>query len=935
MLGELQVQLEAHFKALAEARRPAAYPVYAIEHGLSPDAIRSASSAAGSDHVTLGLRPHHWLVWVVLAAEAGYGYDGEEYWPSLENRPAEWRAQYDRQVLRGWFERFQREFGGPVPQGRWAQHFSIIAWPIAGALLPKYLQGHFARHLYAVRYGLSRLVDASAGEIGAFLAEKSDKRSARYEDFLEQVDLTGRIVLALRDEDLKESVPRVLPGTLARIVSDLERRREAGEFLRAARQVLRSARGVASASLSGSRNSPSDPARSTELVHAPRLVARRGEDGRTLLGVQMPDFALAMRKAGIAPKSFERMRTRLFGEAEKWSPGAALLSWSNMDRPLVAFPAPNAPIIEVEAAPANIAPILSPLIVLGERSVWLLRQGEDNAFREVVKGRVRPSQAYLIVTREAVTQDVIHSLSLRPSVAGLDGISAYAFDTPALIPEAYRLALKGLGLGFSLRAFVEPAGLSPVSAPNFDGPSWAAGEEVILRLSADFPTAGFFVTLDGDRCIRIAAADGPIFVALGALPVGRHTLSVSATTRARASAEPGVDTSAAVFDFCVFEPRPWIDVAAERAGFRVLLDPPDASLERVLTGHAAVNIYGPLGGKVSWRVETIDASGHVAGGGALMQVRLPAGRDGFGAALKRLRDYSDAIDASHRVDLVAELDELGRQTLRFPHAVEPLRWNLNSEKRLWRLIDETAHDEEIRATQMDLARPAVRRRASHTDLVNGIELAPPGALFSVTYKGHRYVALASVLSSDRLTAFSDLGLTQDFRPKGSESAEAIVQLIGAIKLWWRARPIGRLAVVRKSQTVVGLENELRRFACGADWSALLDGSNGRPPELERAQAAVGGSPGFGSRMRTTPWGELSWRERQATFWSYARHYGITEDRDLTDQAVTLAFRPWAFRVPAGENAVEILTKLLPARPLIRGAFLARTATSQNGEALAA
>jgi hypothetical protein len=238
MLDELQVQLEAHFNALGEARRPAAYPVYAIEHGLSTNVIRTARNVAASDHITCGLRRGHWLVWVILAAEAGYGYDGEEYWPSLEEASGEWRAQYDRQVLRGWFEKFHREFGGPVPQGRWAQHFSIIAWPIAGALLPKYLQGHFARHLFAIRYGLSRLANAGADEIGSYLAKTSDQRSARYEDFLEQVDLTGRIVLALRDEDLKEPVPRIVPGTLARIVSDLEHRREAGEFLRATRRYF-------------------------------------------------------------------------------------------------------------------------------------------------------------------------------------------------------------------------------------------------------------------------------------------------------------------------------------------------------------------------------------------------------------------------------------------------------------------------------------------------------------------------------------------------------------------------------------------------------------------------------------------------------------------------------------------------------------------------
>ncbi len=935
MLDKLQVQLEAHFTALVETRKSAGYPVYAIEHGLSDDIVRLTRKMAASDHNTYGLRSRYWLAWVVLAAEAGYGYDGEEYWPSLEESVGEWRAQCDRQVLRGWFEKFHREFRGPVPQGRWAQQFSIIAWPIAGALLPKYLQGYFARHLFGVRYGLSRLADAGADEIGTYLAETSDKRSARYEDFLEQVDLTGRIVLALRDEDLNEQVPRIIPAMLARIVSDLERWREAGEFLRAARQVLRSARGVVSASLTGSRRPQLEQHGPSVSVHAPRLVARRGADGATLLGIQMPDFALAMKKASLEATALGRMRVRLYGETERWSPGAALLSWSNLDRPLAAFPPAGAPLVELEATPSAVEPILRPLVVLEEQPVWLLRQGEDNAFRQVVGGRVRPSQAYVIITREDPPAEVEQSLSLNPSATSLFGVSAYSFRAPTSISQSYRIALQRLGLGFSLRARVEPAGLSPVSSSSCGEPSWAAEEEVMLRLSADFPAAEFILALDGDGRVRFATGDEPIFVTLGALPVGRHTLTVSAVTRGVAAADSGIDASPVVFDFHVFEPRPWTEVAAQRAGFRVLLDPANASLEHVLGGHAMVTLYGPPGRRVSWRVETIDASGHIASGGSLTQVRLPMDPNGFALALRRLRDYSDVIDAAHRVDLVAELEELGRQTLRFPHEVDPLRWSLDPEQGRLRLIDETAHDGEVRVTRVDLTRPAVRGQASYTDLVAGIDLAPPGALFSATHKDHRYVAFASILSSERLNAFSELGLAQDFRPECGDPARSVVRLIKALQLWRRARPIGRLAVVRKSQTIVGLEGELRRRACGADWSALLDGTHVLAPQLERAQAGVGGSPGFGSRMRTTAWADMSWSRVRAEFFNYAQHYNITEDKGLTDQALTLAFRPWALRIPAGDSPIEVLTKLLACRPLVRGAFLARAATPASGGVLAA
>jgi hypothetical protein len=669
-----------------------------------------------------------------LAAEAGYGYDGDEYWPSLEVTAGAWRAQADRQTLRSWFERFHREFGGPIPEGRWAKHFNIIAWPIAGALLPKYLQGHFAHHLFLIRYGLSRLADAGADEIGAYLAATGDQRSARYEDFLEQTDLTGRIVLALRDEDLNEPVPRIIPGTLSRIVADLERRREAGEFLRAARQVLRSARGVVSSPLGGIRKPWTGPANSEDIVRPPRLVARRGADGASQLGVHMPDFAAALKKAGLASSSLGRLRVRLYGETERWSPGAALLSWSNIDVPLRGFPDEATPVVELEGVPAAILPVLTPLTTLEQRPIWLLRRTEDNAFRQVAGNHVRPAQAYVLVTRGAAPPELVRALALRPSTTGLEGAFAYAFQTPPTISQPYRAALKQLGLGYSLRARVEPAGLNPMTHRDFDGPSWAAGEDVMLRLSADFPAAEFILDLDLGGRSRFAAADAAIFVTLGALPVGRHTLKVSAVARG-ATTDAAVDVNPVAFNFDVFEPRPWTDVASERAGFRVLLDPANASLESVLTGHAAVSLYGPPGRRVNWRLETIDASGHVAGGGPLTHVRLPMGENGFAPVLRRLKDYSDAIDAAHRVDLVAELDELGRQAVRFPHRVDPLRWNLDPIRQRLRLIDETAHDEDVRVTRIDVTSPAIRRSASTTDLVAGIDLPGPGALFSAAYNG--------------------------------------------------------------------------------------------------------------------------------------------------------------------------------------------------------
>ena len=161
----------------------------------------------------------------------------------------------------------------------------------------------------------------------------------------------------------------------------------------------------------------------------------------------------------------------------------------------------------------------------------------------------------------------------------------------------------------------------------------------------------------------------------------------------------------------------------------------------------------------------------------------------------------------------------------------------------------------------------------------------------------------------------------------------MVGLIAALQLWRRGRPIGRMAVVRKTQTVGGLCAELQRRACGSDWAASLGPI--ASPAAERAQAGVGGSPGFGWRMRTTAWGDMSWSRIRTEFFRHAQHYGLTQDRELADQAVTLAFRPWSFRASQGASPSEVITRLLANRSLVRGAFLAQAASSAAGGALAA
>src|SRR5215210_6564046 len=235
-----QKQLEKHFSELATVRAGSGYPLFALEHNLAKTDLKEIGELLDL-RLANGLRlSPHWLVWVVYATEVGYDYEGDEYWSSYEERTPHWRENANRSQLRDWFHKFKAIYHSVETSGPWAECFSIIAWPITHAILPKYLQLQLARFIYRLRHRLSSLGTLNPAELGKLLAVESWDASSRLSAFLEQEELAGRIVLALlNDTTLNEQEPIYTP-TLQRIVSDLEQVRSAREWLKEARRVVAS-----------------------------------------------------------------------------------------------------------------------------------------------------------------------------------------------------------------------------------------------------------------------------------------------------------------------------------------------------------------------------------------------------------------------------------------------------------------------------------------------------------------------------------------------------------------------------------------------------------------------------------------------------------------------------------------------------------------------
>jgi hypothetical protein len=919
MLGGIQQQLQTTYEALAAQRRELGYPVYALEHGLTAAELDKVAEAA-SISIRYSLpSSEHWLVWAALGAEAGYRYSGDEYWPALERRRGEWRSNDYRQRLRDFYRRFASDFGGPQPTGRWAGHFSIIAWPISGAILPRYLQVHFARHLFDLRYVLPHAVLEEGNGLGEVLLRRYSGTTSRFRDFLQQTGLTTQIVLALRDEASKPIVPRIEPSVLRRIVDDLERTREARTYLRDARHIMETTTVKIAASLR-SKSAPADPTGVAATQNQRfRLVAKRLQDGTFGLGLAFPDF----RRLGVGRDTVNSQRVQVVGDDGRWQPASFLLTFSGKDRGIDAFPAPNAALVAAEGGNADLANLLSEVAKIEERPAWVLRRHLDGSYREVVGGFVRADQEYLVLIRANPPAASLDRAGLKRATLNASGAEAFVLRTPARISDQAKGALKELRIGTKTDVSVRPLGISPRPG---NLPSWLATETVILAASADADIKTIVVSLDGGDASFITCQDSQALIALEHLSVGRHSLALAPIS----AGGEGWITPSEQFEFDIIAPTPWAEGMQGRSGFRLIRTPPTADFESVVSGEASLVAFGPAGRQVHWSLVGYDAAGHPAWDHPLGTSRVGETSGSMPAMLRRACDnYSDEIDEAFQLDIVAKLDELGRQADRYPRAVEPLRWRYEVDAGAVRLVDETDHAEIPMVRVYSLASPLDRKTIPLEAALTGVKPDGEGGLFSVRCRETVQSIFVSAPAEKKLRDLADLGVRQALRLPDHKGLAAI-RLIDGMRRWGMAKPVGHLALVRRDLTIKRMRDALCGLCCGADFLEILASS--RATRFEQAQQKVGGSQGFGSRMRTTAW-PPDFEDAINDFIGYAQRYGIETDRQRARAALIIAYQPLQLRFDETADKKAFFADLIGRRHLLRGAFLAHAVSRQPSIAL--
>ncbi len=840
-------KLESHFSELARIRKD--IPVFALEHGLTPTEVQELSEGVRA-HIRQ-LRPlhDHMLAWIVYATEIGYDYAGDEYWQTFEKQTPGWTIIW-RDWLRDAFIAFQKKFAGAKPTGPWAEQFSIIAWPITHAILPRDLQRHLAQVLYDSRYWFSAELFEEPQRLGDLIAARSWRTSARFRNFVQAPALVGQIAAALLLQGKEGFRPLLHPMTLQRIGDDLALERRGREWLLGARHTAEERakiRGLAIDRPTAMTFQHRDEAHAEieRLGIEPRFVLRPIGGSRWEVLLEIPDLSHLLGRFPQARDVLTESRCTIAGTAGRplarecflhGSRRVLLNTWPHLGEVLLKF----------ERMEPQLEFLLRTECMLRPGSSWLFKIASDGLAYESRSMRVRAGSKYLLMS----TNPFAHSILVRPVELMCQGAYSLLLDVPPALTLEWEQALQQFQVTQAKSIEVWPAGLAAVAWDGEGHGEWLASETPILAIRSDYTIDELTIAIRDDPALSLTLTDTspgePIFIELPRLQVGLHKFSVAARSGSGARAEVIGDLDVVMR---VRETRPWSQGVTTNGPIDIEFDPATPSLEQLWEGKVTVVIRGPAGRQVQCRVKMFTREREVPSfERRLSSVKLPLTNEEwtqyFEAHIKEDKNAQHAFDDAHVCELEFYAEELGVFTFRCERAFTPLRWSLrkHSSSFIVRLHDDAGSGVPI-IERYTFERPTIGERqpqnAEYTTSAGGLYVATLGDL------------KAAIIVPPIVKDMTDLQCEPQI-DTAERTSESVAKLISAARLWGTARlPGDPIARQRRRIVIRAFTANILSLIGGRAWaiaeSKLKDECG--LVELKRCISDKGYELGFGEKLQ--------------------------------------------------------------------------------------
>jgi hypothetical protein len=923
LLDAWQSRLETHFGELAKSRAETGFPIFALEHGLDKTELKEISDQLRSELVSGARLSHRWLLWVIYATEQGYEYDGVEYWVSFEENTPYWRERASGRQLRSYFTRFQKAYNGVIPAGPWAEWFRNIAWPITHAILPQYFQVQFARALYDASLQFARMHNPTPAAAGRLLASSAWDASIRFQEFLEQEELSGRIVLALLGLGAAKGQNQIYAPTLDRLVNDLENIRSAGEWLKAARRVVADRLHGLDRSSAGYAQGPdvaplSRPPQVPPPNVKPALLLRRSSSTSWSVVIETPDFSGVARLSPELSQFLRTTRCTLAGTGGAMLPAGWTLYAPQM-RVMKAWPSAGAQMISFERPNAILENILRGECRFPDGPIWVFRLGSDGLAREIAGKTVRPGHDYVILSRGPVNTTLAFA---KPTTIQCDGVHAVVLELPEAVERDETTELHKLGVQVVRNIRVWPAGLC---VRNWDGEGhgdWLSTEAPSFGIVHDYAVEGYEVRLNHEPEVTIEGtrAGHPIFVRLSPLPPGRHILSVRAKRLGLLTGAQALRDLEGQVELKVRDPTPWKAGTTSHPGLAVSVDPPDPSLDAFWEGNVRLSVMGPEGRDVVCAITLTGKSGAPVLSQEIGRFDLPITPSQWTQRFKNFtNDASRAwkyLEASTG-RFVIKGEELGEFALRLEKDAKPVRWICRPLQHTTqvRLVDDTAQEELVETKYFPLRQPAKATPLDCADALADMVAEEPGALYYAAQGQHRDALVVS--SSRGAVDFRELVVEPNLIGAPTDTKE----LLSLIELWHGARLAGPLADSRRELITRRLLARLYDNLCGSRWGHAEHAffSNPQSEDFQQLERAAEAKGGFAVVLRQSS-AKLQQGTKEGSRWftEVAHRYDICHDTTLCTFALQLAGSPFSI----GDKPTALFDAAKNNAPLIRGARLA-------------
>ncbi len=673
VLEDLHSELGRHFRALHEERKllSPAGPVFALEHGLSDadlDLLKNAVRSAVRQGFGAAFR-QWWLPFVVYAAESGYEYAGGEYWHTFEDSTPWWHEYGDRDRIRGWFQVFAVDYGGAVPQGAFAEYYTIIAWPITHAVLPVYLQRNLARLLFDFRTGLTAQLLQDPDALGTRLASRTGSYTERFRLFCQNTALLGKISVALLSGEDDES-PYLLRPTLRRLVDGLSKERDSRQWLEAARRSAAQLRTRTRGFVRDQQPSPRPP--QPERLPSPtdpRLILRRRRDGWQAYA-ELPDLSSLVIRLPHLAGDLRSRRASVAGAERAFLPRGQLL-FPGYEVRLARWPHPGEPFISLERATGPVNHLIAGQCAISRGPAWLFRQRASGLAVEVKGKTMHPGSSYiLIIDEQAAISGFPHATETRIGVAG---VRAFDVIVPDEVSESYAAAFARAGVWVIADVAIRPVGIVPSRWDGEGAVEWLAGEPGMIGIHAEQTPAACVMTLDGQpQAIQWPGGQADLLLRLDDLRVGTSEISVTLM------AESGKTIADGFLVVTVRDPQVRPDGATAGEGIRMLSDPVQPTLSDLWDGRAAISIDGPSSRPATLAVTLLSDTGEKLSEIA-REISLPVTPESWSrtaAGIRADQRFKGHYDDTQTAQVTVSQSGIGFASLICDRGFQPLRWHI-------------------------------------------------------------------------------------------------------------------------------------------------------------------------------------------------------------------------------------------------------------------